>query len=263
MAEQAMACWAESLATVLESMTAHRPKIELRASALHALDGGFAWWGQSMSILEQPSFWVGAPRESWAAFGRLTLSAVGMAAPSDTDVASTCRDVMAQTSAMVAAQLASRFAVDITGGDSIPASRPGAGGDLVFQWSLDAGLVVMEGAVVWSQAFLARCADLAPEPAVATSASPGGSSLSGDKTPQFGGAPAASVPKLNLRVNFILGRATWPLRDIFKLNVGSVIELDRAANGPADVVIHGRVVARGQVVVLNGNYGLKILPNEQ
>ena len=29
---------------------------------------------------------------------------------------------------------------------------------------------------------------------------------------------------------------------------------------PAEVVIHGRVVARGQVVVVNGNYGLKILP---
>jgi len=39
-----------------------------------------------------------------------------------------------------------------------------------------------------------------------------------------------------------------------------VIELNHSAIEPAEVVIHGRVVARGQVVVVNGNYGLKILP---
>jgi flagellar motor switch protein FliN/FliY len=39
-----------------------------------------------------------------------------------------------------------------------------------------------------------------------------------------------------------------------------VIELDHSAIEPAEVVIDGRVLARGQVVVVNGNYGLKILP---
>jgi len=63
-----------------------------------------------------------------------------------------------------------------------------------------------------------------------------------------------------LRVEFRLGRTTLLLREIFKLNVGSVIELDHSAIEPAEVVIDGRVLARGQVVVVNGNYGLKILP---
>jgi flagellar motor switch protein FliN/FliY len=52
------------------------------------------------------------------------------------------------------------------------------------------------------------------------------------------------------------------MRDVFRLNVGSVIMLDQSALDPAYLVIGGRVLARGQVVVVNGNYGLKICQHE-
>lgn len=263
LAPQVMSSWADSLVTVLESTTGYRPKIALGASPSGTLDEKFFWWGQSLSILEQPSFWIGAPEESWSALGRLTLSALGADEPSNTDVEATCRDLMAQTSAMVASRLARRFGEEITGGDSMPASQPNAAGALVFTWSLDAGLMSMEGGAVLADAFLCRCSGFTPQPDAAYAGSDDASLPSGSETAQSGGRTVPAISKIDLRVNFILGRTTLPLREVFKLNTGSVIELDSLATEPADVVIHGRVLARGQVVVVNGNYGLKILPREQ
>jgi flagellar motor switch protein FliN/FliY len=263
LASSAMTHWSKSLVSVIESMTAHRSKIESRVSPSSSLAEGFSWWGQSLSVLEQPSFWIGASPESWADLGRLTLSALGVEKPTDTEIAATCRDLMTQTCATVGIELTRQFGEEITGGGSIPASQPNADEALVCTWSLDAGRVSIQGAAVWAGAFLRHFSGSTPQPAEANGGSEQSTHLPAGEPPLFGGRSVDSIPKLDLRVNFILGRATLPLRDIFKLNVGSVIELDRMAIEPADVVIHGRVLACGQVVVVNGNYGLKILPRQQ
>jgi len=257
------AFWADALVSVLQSMTGDRPKIELRASTATGSEEGFAWWGQRQSILEQPSFWIGAPAESWTALGRMVLSALGVDDPAESDIEATCRDVMAQTSAMVAGELTRKFGEAITGSDSISGSQPGAGGVPALRWSLDAGLVSIEGAAVWADAFFQHCSSLSPAPAAEEEARQEVSAETGGETPQFGGRPVDSIPRFDLRVKFVLGRTSLPLRDVFKLNVGSVVELDRTAIEPADVLIHDRVVARAQVVVVNGYYAMKILPHRQ
>jgi flagellar motor switch protein FliN/FliY len=257
---QTTATWAESFVSVLESMTAQRPTIAVRPSISAGWEEGLAWWGQKLSILEQPSFWIGAPAKSWDALGRLILSALGVEDPADGDIQATCRDVLAQTSAMVAAQLTSQFGEEISGKGSLADSQPQGDAAAVFTWSMDAGSMSMEGTAVWAEAFLQRCSAFTSMVAPAGSRSEESSTAPGGETSQLGGRPADSIPRLDLRVVFLLGSTTLPLREIFKLNVGSVIELNHSAIEPAEVVIHGRVVARGQVVVVNGNYGLKILP---
>jgi flagellar motor switch protein FliN/FliY len=261
-ASQVMASWADSFATVLESMTAQRPKIESRAAASGASEEGFAWWGQKLSILQQPSFWIGAPAESWAALGRMALSALGVEEPSDADLVSTCRDLMAQTSAVVASQLAQEFGEEMTGGDSVPTSQPDDSGAQIFRWSLDAGLMSMEGAAVLSEAFLGHCSGLTARTVASEAENGEAPPQPGSEAPQFGGRPLNSIPNCTLRVKFVLGRTTLPMRDVFRLNVGSVIMLDQSALDPAYVVTSGRVLARGQVVVINGNYGLKICQHD-
>jgi len=200
--------------------------------------------------------------ESWTALGRLTLSALAVDDPTDGDIQATCRDLMAQTTAVVANHFARQIGEQVTSGDSSPASAPDTGQALVFTWSLDAGLMSMEGVVVWSEALLTRCAGSPAQPAAAETVRQ--DAIPPDtQTPQLGGHALDSIPRLDLRVKFVLGRTNMLLRDLFKLNVGSVIELDRSAVEPAEVVISGRLLAHGQVVVVNGNYGLKILPRKQ
>jgi flagellar motor switch protein FliN len=55
-----------------------------------------------------------------------------------------------------------------------------------------------------------------------------------------------------------LGRARLTVNDLLALRTGAVIELDRGAGGPADLFVNGRLIARGEVVVVDENYGLRI-----
>lgn len=55
-----------------------------------------------------------------------------------------------------------------------------------------------------------------------------------------------------------LGRVRMTVNDLLALRDGAVIELDRAAGAPADLYVNGRLIARGEVVVVDENYGLRI-----
>lgn len=55
-----------------------------------------------------------------------------------------------------------------------------------------------------------------------------------------------------------IGRTRLPVRQVLELVPGTVLELDRAAGAPADVLVNGRLVARGEVVVVDEEYGIRI-----
>ena len=61
---------------------------------------------------------------------------------------------------------------------------------------------------------------------------------------------------LNLTLRF--GEHTLTLREILDLSSGSVIELDRRVQEPADLLLGDKLIARGEVVIVDGNYGLRI-----
>jgi flagellar motor switch protein FliN len=55
-----------------------------------------------------------------------------------------------------------------------------------------------------------------------------------------------------------LGRSKMLIRDILELGPGSVIELDKAAGEPVDLLVNGKLLARGEVVVIDESFGLRI-----
>jgi flagellar motor switch protein FliN/FliY len=55
-----------------------------------------------------------------------------------------------------------------------------------------------------------------------------------------------------------IGRLRMPLRDLLSLEPGAVLELDRPADAPVDVLVNGRLVARGEVVVIDGEFGVRV-----
>jgi flagellar motor switch protein FliN len=61
---------------------------------------------------------------------------------------------------------------------------------------------------------------------------------------------------LELSVSF--GRTTLLLQEVLKLSSGSIVELNRSASDPVEVLVNNSVVARGEVVVVDGNYGIRI-----
>lgn len=63
---------------------------------------------------------------------------------------------------------------------------------------------------------------------------------------------------IELEATLRFGEREMLLREILSLNSGSVIELDRRVTEPVELLVRGKVVARGDVVVLDGNYALRV-----
>lgn len=111
---------------------------------------------------------------------------------------------------------------------------------------------------------------------------PTGNQATGGFNPPVGGAaPAGNSPHLPevdagslevlldvpLEISVELGRVKMMVREVLDLGTGSIVEVDKAAGEPVDVMVNGRLVARGEVVVIEDNFGVRITeilnPNER
>lgn len=61
-----------------------------------------------------------------------------------------------------------------------------------------------------------------------------------------------------LKVSVRLGAVTKKLKEIRRFNQGAVVELDRFVNDPVDVFVNGKLIAQGEVVVVEENFGIRI-----
>ena len=79
---------------------------------------------------------------------------------------------------------------------------------------------------------------------------------------------AQSAPTSEVNLNMVLdvpvtiameiGRTRIPIRNLLQLNQGSVVELDRLAGEPLDVLVNGTLIAHGEVVVVNEKFGIRL-----
>ncbi|MBF2051915.1 MAG: flagellar motor switch protein FliN [Candidatus Sericytochromatia bacterium] len=66
------------------------------------------------------------------------------------------------------------------------------------------------------------------------------------------------VKDVKMDVTVELGRTNLPLKDVLQLEDSSVIKLDRLAGEAVDLLVNGRLIAKGEVVVIGNNFGVKI-----
>lgn len=77
-------------------------------------------------------------------------------------------------------------------------------------------------------------------------------------------APASEEINLNMLLDvpvtiaMEIGRSRIPIRNLLQLNQGSVVELDRLAGEPLDVLVNGTLIAHGEVVVVNEKFGIRL-----
>jgi len=63
---------------------------------------------------------------------------------------------------------------------------------------------------------------------------------------------------VELPVSVSFGKAQIPLQQVLKWTTGSIVELECGVNEPVDVLVNNCVIARGEVVVVDGNYGVRV-----
>ncbi len=79
-----------------------------------------------------------------------------------------------------------------------------------------------------------------------------------EQDPEHAAATLALLHDVDLEVKIELGRTRMYVEDVLRLNENSVIELDKAAGDPVDIFVNDRHVARGEVLVLNENFCVRI-----
>jgi flagellar motor switch protein FliN/FliY len=236
-----------ALSQAIGSMTGGNFTVALDQSGADAapLENAITWQ-QSFSIIEAPCFWIAAGKDLWEPLGRLTLEAAGIEEVSEEDCRSTWQEILNQTVAGVAAAMTADQAREVTAsrGEAIEAEPR----DLTWltftvtdgggkRWSCKAG---------WNSQ-LARYG----EPKAIEAAVPPARDCSVSKT--FDLLLDVALP---IAVSF--GKTSLQIREVLKLNTGSIVELDRFVSDPVEVIVNDCVIARGEVVVVDGNYGVRI-----
>lgn len=87
---------------------------------------------------------------------------------------------------------------------------------------------------------------------------------------EFGGVPKSNLPvnlegpnldvilDIPVSISMEVGNTDITIRNLLQLNQGSVIELDRLAGEPLDVLVNGTLIAHGEVVVVNEKFGIRL-----
>jgi flagellar motor switch protein FliN/FliY len=85
------------------------------------------------------------------------------------------------------------------------------------------------------------------------------------KLTEFGGAPPSTdnatlelLRDVELDLKIELGRTNMYLEDVLRLSKGAVVPLDRLAGDPVDIYVNGRLIARGEVLILNDNFCVRV-----
>jgi flagellar motor switch protein FliN/FliY len=73
-----------------------------------------------------------------------------------------------------------------------------------------------------------------------------------------GGSPIDLIADIPVRVTVELGKTRKNISEILGISIGSVIELDKMAGEPVDVLVNGKLIAKGEVVVIDENFGVRI-----
>ncbi len=95
----------------------------------------------------------------------------------------------------------------------------------------------------------------------------GGASTTFNSLPPFGSSRDSAMDEshgldilmdIPLEISVELGRTKLVVKEVVDLGVGSIVEIEKAAGEPVDILVNGRLVARGEVVVIEDNFGVRI-----
>lgn len=252
--------WMGTLAQVLESMTGHRPNAVWQPASGPAAPGGeteMLWWEQPLERAADSIVWVGAPLRTWKHAGTLTLQVAGLETVESNEAHSTWIEILSQSLSGLARSITGilRGEVLCTAGrerPSAPDARDWVSVTLGFpEVSLPPLLLAFSPGLV---ALLAS-----PPHEDAAEAGPRVTRESAvNEQPVKASRTMELLLEVELPVSISFGKTRLPLRDVLKLTTGSIVELNRTATDPVDVLVNQRLIARGEVVVVEGNYGVRI-----
>lgn len=269
-ATQALLEWltemlAQRLAEALELMTGESSQVAW--SAVGELAQVALWWAQPLSLGQDVALWIGAPEASWGRIGSHVLSAAGIEPSDKADVRNTYLEILGQALSGLARDLSGRMHREVGCEQGSEASPPPQAStstiELILSGSKTVPLVVAVAPALLEA--IERAEQPQPSEPPALQAPPEATVEPTQPAPPpaepCGGRNSKTLELLlevEMPISISFGRAELPLRDVLKLTTGSIIELNRTVSEPVELIVNNCVIARGEVVVIEGNYGIRI-----
>lgn len=258
--------WTAKLVLILESMTDQRPAAVWDPEGEQAESAGTAGaalvWEQSLSRWPEPVIWIAAPDPTWQDLGGRTLKAAGVEEVEEADARNTWLEVINQSLSGLAKDLSRRLHGEILCERGI--ERAGTPPGMEFAaLRIDYGDGQLPPLLIAFSPVLLQA--LNGNPGDREDAADGISSEDHEAGADLAGLQPATISKtfdllleVSLPVSISFGRTQLPIRDVLKLTTGSIVELNRSVVELVEVVVNDCVIARGEVVVVEGNYGVRI-----
>lgn len=229
---------ATNTASAFEGMTGERPQVSVRACS-DAPEASAMLRRQQFSGLPG-GLWVTANEADWIAGGKLVLAAAGLDETDPQTLKGEFSEILNQAVSGVARAMSGWMGREVRpeGVSDGPAPQG-------LAWS---AVEVQQG----ETQFILRIA-VEPDLAHAFSQPPQALEPVREKPPTFD-----LLLDVELPISVSFGRALVPLKDVLKLTTGSIVELNRDLGDPVEVIVNNCVIARGEVVTVDGNFGVRI-----
>jgi flagellar motor switch protein FliN/FliY len=238
--------WCEAFSQVCEMVAGVKPALTWTDNEspstpkLDSIDGYF-WWNHAIAgEKKQYPVWVGTPEPTWSKI----IAAIESA---DAEQAKEAyADILSQALTAVAQEIATRRRTKLTV-PSAQSGEPSRPEDLVFRT-----IRIATGDEELPDMIVGVDSDFVSDLSIVSSP------RADQSTPDRSNAVFGSLIDIQLPVSVVLGRTTLPIREVLKITSGSLVELGHMVGDPVELVVENAVVARGEVVAVRGNYGIRI-----
>jgi len=250
--------WASGLADVVASMADQKPDVRWETAGAPPAEPDLLWWEQPFQVSPGALVWVATPRATWDYAGTLTLKAAGLETVETNEARNTWLEILGQSLSGMALGIGGVLGREVAceaGAERAPGAPPEFAASLSLTFSGEAQPAIWIG-------FSGKLVDLLAHPAGAES---GDSHAAQPDTAGTVHSHPRDVPPtmdllldVELPVSVSFGKTEIAMKDVLKLTTGSIVELNRGVNEPVEVLVNHCLIARGEVVVVEGNYGVRI-----
>jgi flagellar motor switch protein FliN len=198
--------------------------------------GSWTWWCGGLSTHPGANFFIGAPEETWEKLGR------------SSDSENALKNGSALVSLCFAKAVEEYFGNRATAQDSGPSGAPSEEWTrIAIEIRYPAGQWSAAGCVLSPEFEDALGSAAKPQPAVPVPSPAGGMKRSD------------MLMHVQVPVSVSFGATQIRMKDLLNLTAGSVVELDQGLHDNVEVRVNDRVIARGEVVAVDGHYGVRVL----
>jgi flagellar motor switch protein FliN/FliY len=248
--------FASGMAQVIESMADQRPQVEWQSGGEPAAGQDLLWWEQPFQVAPGMLLWAATPRPIWEYAGTLTLKAAGLETVETGEARNTWLEILGQALSGLARSIGGVVGREVAceaGTERAPEPLP----EVTASISLAFGETVLAPIFI---GFSPKLLSVLSNPA-GIDRDAGPASEGEERRPASRGEMPPTMELLldvELPVSISFGKTEILMKDVLKLTTGSIVELNRGVNEPVEVLVNHCLIARGEVVVVEGNYGVRI-----